>query len=242
MIQEFSKYVRQFNIKDENLKMRYKHSLRVSSLCMDIALHENFSNKDMYLARLIGLLHDYGRFLQWDKYQTFNDSKSIDHALLAAEELFENKKIIKYSQDKTDYLKIKQAIYNHNKLKIKCDKEALEMCQIVRDADKIDLLYLLSQKEDYIDVSGEPSEEVEKDFFNHELIKKENVKTPIDKFLLQLAWIYDINYKYSFYCLKSRSILDKIYNKVKDKRKIKPYIDEIQKYLKTSSRKENINA
>jgi len=39
---------------------------------------------------IIGLLHDYGRFIQWKKYKTFTDIDSIDHADLGVNLLTSN--------------------------------------------------------------------------------------------------------------------------------------------------------
>ena len=42
----------------------------------------------MDFAWLLGLLHDIGRFEQVKRYNTFNDSQSVDHAELGADILF----------------------------------------------------------------------------------------------------------------------------------------------------------
>ena len=48
-------------------------------------VYYNFSSEDVEIIMLIGLLHDYSRFEQWCKYNTFSDINSIDHGDLAVE-------------------------------------------------------------------------------------------------------------------------------------------------------------
>lgn len=51
------------------------------------------------LASLIGLLHDIGRFEQLKRYNCFIDSKTIDHALLGVQILFDDNLISKFDID-----------------------------------------------------------------------------------------------------------------------------------------------
>jgi len=44
-------------------------------------LHLN--QKDLNLAKTIALLHDVGRFEQYERYRTFDDYKSEDHVHLS---------------------------------------------------------------------------------------------------------------------------------------------------------------
>ncbi|MEI3508262.1 MAG: HD domain-containing protein [Bacilli bacterium] len=73
MNEEFKRYVSNYNINDKAIKMKYNHSLRVQKLCKEIAEKTGYSENDIKIAEVIGLLHDYGRFPQWTEYKTFND-------------------------------------------------------------------------------------------------------------------------------------------------------------------------
>lgn len=54
-----------------------------------------FNEEDIYLAEIIGLLHDFGRFEQLRKYHSYNDATTIDHADYSIEQLFTNAKASK---------------------------------------------------------------------------------------------------------------------------------------------------
>ena len=115
MQENFEKYVYNFDMKDETIKAKYNHSYRVMKLSEKYARKLNFSKEDIEIAKIIGLLHDYGRFIQIKQYHTMKDS-IIDHADLGIKLLFENKEIEKFNIPQKYYDIIKFAIKNHNKL------------------------------------------------------------------------------------------------------------------------------
>ena len=116
MIEQFKNYVENFDIKNNDIKAKYNHSLRVMKLNEEYAKRLNFSKEDIEIAKIIGLLHDYGRFIQIKKYHTMQDKK-IDHADYGVKLLFEDKEIEKFNIPKNYYDIIEFAIKNHNKLK-----------------------------------------------------------------------------------------------------------------------------
>ena len=138
---EFLKYTEKYDLEDENIQRKKEHSLRVMNISETIARKLNLSEEEIQLSTLIGLLHDIARFEQYKRYQTFKDSNSFDHGNYALKIL--NRDIRKYiEQDDYDEI-IRKAIKNHNKFIIEDEltkKEEL-FAKIIRDADKIDILY-----------------------------------------------------------------------------------------------------
>lgn len=88
VVSQFTRYVQGFDQKEEGVRLKYAHSLRVSGLCEQIALSLDLSQDDVDLAWLIGVLHDIGRFEQLREYHTFVDYRSMDHAKYGAHYLF----------------------------------------------------------------------------------------------------------------------------------------------------------
>ena len=227
MIETFKKYINNFYTGNEDndkaINLKYNHSLRVMNLMEKLS--ENI-NQDKQIAKITGLLHDYGRFYQYKTYKTFDDSKSIDHANYGVEELFKENQIEKYYKNKENYNKIKEAIYYHNKLN--CPNN--DLCKMIRDTDKLDILYLftnnISLKE-----QGNISPKVKKQFQEETLIENKNIKTESDKILKHLAFVYDLNYIYSFKYLKENDIIEKIYQRIKNKEKFKDYFIKINNYI-----------
>ena len=139
--EEFLKYTENYDLENGNIKRKQLHSLRVMRISKEIAIGLNLNDDEIKIATLIGLLHDIGRFEQYTNYKTFRDNDSIDHGDLGAKIL--EKDIRKYIEtDKYDEIIIK-AVKNHNKYAIPKDLtgELLLFTKLVRDADKIDILY-----------------------------------------------------------------------------------------------------
>lgn len=140
--EEFKNYSDKYII-DERIQRKISHTFRVAKLCEEIAISIGMNLKEINLAKLIGLLHDIARFEQYTEYKTFDDYKSIDHGDFGVEILKENNYIRKYIEnDNYDELILK-AIKNHNKYAIdnNVDKKEKIFCQIIRDADKLDIMY-----------------------------------------------------------------------------------------------------
>ena len=142
MNEQFNIFMKKFNLNDKSIKKKYDHSLRVQKKCEEIAISKKYNKEKYTLASLIGLLHDYGRFYQWDKYKTFTDKDSIDHGDYAVKKLFEENEIIDFYKNKNNYIIIYESIKYHNKYEVPKEVQSKEMCNLIRDADKLDILYM----------------------------------------------------------------------------------------------------
>ena len=199
----FDEYAMQFDFEEENIRRKYEHSYRVMRESDAIVYSLGLEEDDSYLACLIGLLHDIGRFTQFRDYHTYSDRKSIDHAKLGAEILFDDGIIKKFKLDKKDYDLVRTAIENHGVYKLNekgLDEKTLLHSKIIRDADKIDILYQFSNSK-IIKLEEEEndkvSEKVKATFLKHESIDKNDVKNNNDGSLMKIAIIFDLNFDYS---------------------------------------------
>ena len=240
----FKDYVNKFDLNNVTIKRKYDHTLRVKDNCKYIAKALNFSLEDTNLLILIGYLHDIGRFKQIELYNSTNDD-IVNHADLGVEILFKNSLIRKFvNDDKYDEI-IYKAIKYHNKLNLNYDlspKEEL-FCKAIKDADKLDLLYIAAYYDNIKDFYRLPYIEgtklnfkVKEDFDNHRLVDLKNRKTAIDKLANILAFIYDLNLNESKLLISEKLINDiintfiKTYN-VKDTSECLYLKDNILKYL-----------
>ena len=139
----FLEYVQNYDLNNENIKRKEQHSLRVMAISKKIAEELKLSEEEIKLATLIGLLHDIGRFEQYTKWKTFSDRISTNHGVLGSK-ILEEKNFIRtfVTENKYDEI-IKKAIINHNKYQIDENLNETELLysKIIRDADKIDILY-----------------------------------------------------------------------------------------------------
>lgn len=137
----FENYVSNYNLNDPNIYLKYKHTGKVAENCERIAKSLNLSEQDIDLAWEIGMLHDIGRFEQLRRFDTFIDTESIDHAEFGGDLLFKDGLILQFDDEKENYTLLEKAIRLHSlyRLPENLSERELLFCQIIRDADKIDI-------------------------------------------------------------------------------------------------------
>ena len=230
----FDKYVSTYDMNDPDINYKYYHSYRVMETINLLATKLNLSTKDIHLAKVIGLLHDIGRFEQDKLYDSFKDGK-MDHGNYGVEVLKQTKILDQTNIEKEDYEVVYKAIRNHNKFQIEdgLTERELFFSKLIRDADKLDILYVIGNEkfDRFNQGSGEISKEIESDFLNHKPADKNHVKSPNDSIVLFLCYIYDINFKESYEILLNEKYYEKIYNRLNDKELFTPYIKYVNKYI-----------
>lgn len=237
----FDNYFMKFDIDNEHNIYKYHHSYRVMSECENIAKSLFFDEESINLAALIGLLHDIGRFYQTDKYATFSDSNSLDHAQLGAKILFEDNLIKEFDVNKEDYDIIEASIVNHNKLTVdnSIKDDALVFSNIVRDADKLDIIYAFTNKKlELKEDDKEINKTVKETFYKRKLIDNNLCLSLNDQVIKILSYIFDLNFDYSYKKILESKYLDIVYKNLKNKKIFKEYFDEIKKYLKKKVKEE----
>lgn len=227
-IKDFNSYIDSFTGLTENQKRNFEikkeHSVRVAENCVYLAEKLDFTENQIQIAYLAGLFHDIGRFKQLVEFDTFNDEKSVDHAeyavkVLESEPFFEN---IDFGNKDLVF----KAILNHNKYKIPdgMSEQELLYLRLVRDADKLDIFKVLTDY--YLNKNTSPnhiltwelpkgsmvSANVGKEILAGKQVTKKNVASEIDVKIMQLSWVYDLNFRPSFEFLLKNRFLERIYN------------------------------
>ncbi len=238
----FDEYAMKFDFEEDAIRRKYEHSYRVMRESDAIVYSLGLEEDDSYLACIIGLLHDIGRFEQWTKYHTYSDRSSVDHAILGAKILFDDNLISKFNLDKKDYALVRTAIENHGTYKLYekgMDEHTLLHSKIIRDADKIDILYQFSnpkivrlEEENNNDIS----KVVKEKFLKHQCIDKNDVKNKNDGTLMKIGIIFDLNFDYSKNIILEREYLERMLEYLNNKELFKQYIEEAIKFLKGSDR------
>lgn len=238
-IEEFKKYTNHYINLSDMCVLKVNHTFRVMNLCEEIAESLNLSNEDIELAKLCGLLHDIARFEQWKQYQTFEDLKSIDHGDYGIEILKENDFIRRFNQESSLDELIFKTIKNHNKYELEenlTEREKL-FCKIVRDADKLDILYLYTTGEIHLDTNNEDfSDEVYQYFLNHKIVSRKLKKTKADRLAISLGFVFDLNFIKSFQILKENNYIDKeidIYKKKSKNEEFHKKLENIRSIINT---------
>ncbi|MGQ1787637.1 MULTISPECIES: HD domain-containing protein [unclassified Saccharicrinis] len=242
----FDIYYSSFNILSEdqkrNFKIKHEHSYRVSEICGQLADKLKLDPNSRNLAVTIGLFHDIGRFKQLVEFNTFNDAVSVDHAKYSVEVLQEDKFLEGFEEAE----KLLVAIRHHNKLKLPEDLsgENLFFAQLIRDADKLDILKVIT---DYYTTcenernhtltwempEGENvSDRVLDQILAKEQIARENLRNQVDIKVMQLSWVFDFNFKPSLQILQEKGYLEMIYNTMPQNETTSQIYMKVRDYLK----------
>jgi hypothetical protein len=234
----FSEYCRSFyssDIEDQkNIFLKEEHTLHVCKNMVYIAQGLSLKEDQRLIAETVALFHDIGRFPQYAKYKTFRDNISVNHGALGAETLIEKKILEKLAGEEQEI--IIQAVKFHNAFSIpkKEQENIVFFIKLIRDADKLDiwrvfLEYYESPSESKASAVGlglpdlpEYSEDVLSGIYKKEIVSLQKVKTLNDFKLLQLSWIFDLNFMPSFQLLHERDYMQRIISHL-------PRTDGIQK-------------
>jgi len=231
----FTDYVfKNYYMNDSRIALKYYHSIRVMDIAEELAIKNNFSLSDIELSTIIGLLHDYARFIQWEKYKTYSDIKSIDHGDLGVELLFDKNEIEKFNIKSEYYDEIYDAIKYHNKMDI-IDNISVHnklLCKLIRDADKIDIFYLygtdmsLFKQDDKL-----ISNDIKEEFYSKKQIDRKKIMSKNDNIILDLGMIFDLNFDYSYKYIRENNLIEKLWDRIDNKELFKEYFEYINKYI-----------
>ena len=231
----FDRYAHCYDFGLEPIKYKYYHSLRVKENMINLAKNLSLPEKDIELASCIGILHDIGRFDQYMLYRSFDDF-DLDHGDYACE-LIDKLDILKeYNIDKEDYNVVKTAIRNHNKYEIEPNLTHRELLfsKMIRDCDKLDIIYALSSeklKEIVKEDEGEIHKKVSEGFFKEKQVIIPKDYTLNDKIVIFFAFAYDINFDIILNIIKANDYYNRIYERLHHRELFKPYIDKLNEYL-----------
>lgn len=244
----FDDYVVGFYGDDEyvnaNIKLKEDHSRRVCEemryLLDELALAGNRRRT----ADVIAFIHDVGRFEQFIKYRTYNDVRSVNHCLLGLDVL-RREKVLDDVEDGEREL-IEKAIEYHGQRELPgdLDGELLQFCKLIRDADKIDIFYVVT---DYykqhrddpesfkleVELPDEPaySANVVEEISQGRRVDYSTLRTWNDMRLCQLAWVYDINFTPTLKRIRQRKLLEMIFDFLPETKDIKKVRGKIFRYV-----------
>ncbi len=144
----FQAYASQYDHEVSLIRNKVVHTIHVAEICKKIAVSLGMSGDDIDLAWFLGLLRDIGRFEQARRYATFVDADSVDHAEFGADLLFGEKFIKAFPTDalpQEELELLETAIRLHNKLTLPdgLDSRTHCFCDLIRDADKVDIFRVM---------------------------------------------------------------------------------------------------
>jgi len=199
----FNRYAQGYELPDGKIKLKVAHMVRVGAIIRDLAEQLGWNARDCDLAYICGLFHDIGRFEQVAQYGTFTDGVSVNHAELGCEVIVADGLLKFLTAD--DEERILTAILNHNRLLIEPsvpEGPTLEMCHLIRDADKVDIFRVVAE-DDLIDTVGVGREALEADCvsdyvyeccMNDRCVDYSKRETYLDRLVAKLTYFYDMHF------------------------------------------------
>jgi putative nucleotidyltransferase with HDIG domain len=220
----FHHYVHSFYSQDEELhfhvRLKEDHTLRVVKIAGDLAKWLKFSTEQVELAEIIALLHDIGRFTQYQTYRTFNDALSANHGELGLEVLQQSQILSLSGLPIKEQGIVTKAVLYHNRRHLPIDiaEDCSVFAKLIRDADKLDIFAMLvtDNKDNKIPRPPEVkdatsySAQIVEDIFQGKLVEHAAIKTAADLMLFRLSWLYDIYFSYSFACIVKEQYVEQL--------------------------------
>ena len=220
--ERFASYTRNYDPADPKIALKIAHTYRVADNCERIARSISLSDDEVEFAWLSGMLHDIGRFEQVKRYNTFIDSESVDHAEFGADLLFGKDQLItEYTDDRSIDEMLETVIRQHNKYRIdsSVSGKCLVFCNILRDADKVDILRVIVETpmEEIYNVSEDEllssgvSERVMEQVREHHAVKRDLMDSPAEHLIGHIALAFELVYPASWEIVRQQGYLYRMF-------------------------------
>ena len=224
-VELFEEYTHSFDLCVPEINMKYEHTYRVVDYAEDIAKSLNLDENEVTRAKVCALFHDLGRFPQFKEYKTYRDEDSFDHG-------DKSEKILKELNYNDDI--VLKAVKYHNKKSFPDFGELTNMhCNIVRDADKLDIIDMQINELDRYDYKY-PLDILD-NFKKHTLLDNHYADSKFILLIRMLCFIFDINYKRTIEIIIEKGIIERkmdILRKNIDNENVDYIEKEIKNYIK----------
>jgi len=243
-----NKYIDSFYCDDDyinaNIELKQTHTARVCDEILYLTNSLSFEPHQEILAQAIALLHDIGRFEQFLKYRTYSDCRSINHNELGLKIIAENNLLGDINlQDKEI---IEKAIEYHSLKEIppQTDSQIELYSKLIRDADKLDIYRVVIEY--YNQYINNPSsfrlqlELPDVPQYSSELVNSlitgkrfdyKKLKSWNDMKLLQLGWVYDMNFAATLIRVKERKYIQTVADFLPNTEDIKNAMQIVLKFV-----------
>jgi putative nucleotidyltransferase with HDIG domain len=228
---------------DRHVRLKQDHTLRVRENTRMLCRSLGRSAPDQRIAETVALLHDVGRFEQYRRYRTFDDRVSANHAFLGLRELAKARVLHGYTVYERRL--VTRAIAYHNAITLPPfeDLRTLFFMRLIRDADKLDIWRVLLEnyqrtKDEADDAlvykapdTDHISEAVLDALRRRSQVDIRDVATLNDLKLLQLSWVYDLNFAASFRAVQKIGIIEQLLQFLPTKPSIEAVVESVVEHV-----------
>jgi hypothetical protein len=208
----FSAYVAAFCRRDPGAahvyRMKSAHTRRVRQGMRRLGTAAGLAGRELALAEAAGLLHDVGRFPQYERHRTFRDDRSEHHGRLAVEAIEAEGLLAAWPAD--ERRRVLAAVGHHNEPRLRAlgDPGAAGLLKLLRDADKLDILRMAAARSNgrrrgpvtdfNLPETGACSPAALEAVLAGRVMPITAVSTRADAVLFYLSWVYDLNFPSAF--------------------------------------------
>lgn len=204
----FSTFVSRYASADagaqRNYDLKVEHTRRVVAIMERLTTASGMGEGDRLLLESVALCHDVGRFPQYERYGTFNDMTSCNHAALAVSTLRREKALAHLPWDEESLILQGVALHNRFQLPPTLPPRVETIARFIRDADKLDIWRVMI---DYftetpqrrasavvweLPDTGHCTPAVIDEIVAGRVVNRSMLRTADDFKLLQLSWVYDL--------------------------------------------------
>jgi len=223
----YDAYVLEFSSEDSeiqiNIDLLKEHASRVIENVNELALSVNLDESNLFLLKTAALLHDIGRFEQLVKHGTYADNEDSNHIQIGLT-LIEEHEVLKTLEEEERQLVIDCVrMHDLSELPKIADEHSLVMIDLLRDADRIDVLRIVSDYYTHkkvhpnrhldMELKDMPAiaKKIGKAIMAEKVARREDVETVNDLKLYQMSWVFDLNHKRSFKLVSEKGYIKAVF-------------------------------
>ena len=235
----FEEYTSRFLGDDDyvniHIRLKQDHTKKTCEEILYLAEQLALDESQKYLAEVIALFHDIGRFPQFARYRTYKDVHSVDHCHLGVEVLAQEGILGCLRREERQWVETAVEHHGRKSLPSNLRGQALLFTKLIRDADKLDIyrIVLTNYRTYYhepakfsfeVELPDEPgySPAVLDAVVSGRVVDYSDLRTMNDMKLCQLGWVYDVNFVAALERLQRRGYIEELLN-------ILPLNDEVQR-------------
>ncbi len=243
----FYRYIETFNSSEKNIRenilLKKMHTDRVCEEILQIGRKLDLKEDALRFSELTALFHDIGRFEQYAGYKTFADYKSENHAELGVKILKKSGVLNCLNDSSRDLVYRIVSYHNRACLPERETDRCLFYTKLLRDADKLDIWKVLTDY--YLRKDGvlnsaielelpdtpEISDKVYEAVINKRIVDAHHVRNLNDFKVLQIGWVFDVNFKPAMDALIYRNYIEIICSVIPASEKLKKIKEVVNRYV-----------
>ena len=225
------------------------HTMRVYENARQIALAAGVDEETLMVIEATAILHDVGRFEEWRRYKSYKRKKEFDHAKEGANFLRQGliKKMIPETRMYDDLIILAVDVHGDMLLPDNLDERERTICDIIRDADRIDIFYLCTRDSDFDRMYNQEVGEkfltqcVKENFKAGKPINIFDLRNKLDVLALELGLMKQLTTKASKLVIIKNNLVNRMVDVFKaklpyyDEKEVEWLREEINEYLKRNS-------